>query len=132
MDKKADHEIDTGTVVFDVIGNIVISHVKPYVNVSSNQVDELKRVVDETIKGEFGFISTRFRESEISIDPMVWDYVFKQLPNLKAFALVTDSGMGRENFMNIEKPMIETFKKDFPCHVFSSVDEAYDWISKKL
>jgi len=127
-----DHEIDTGTVVFKVIGNIIISQVKPFIDVAPRQVDELKSVVDEYIDGDFGFVSTRFKESEISINPMVWEYVYSMLPNMKAFALVTNSEMGKDNFLETEKPMIENFKNNFPANVFPSVDEAYNWIVDQL
>lgn len=132
MTIKSEHSIDTGTVIFDVVDNIVISHVKPYIDVSSNQVDELKKVVDEYIDGDFGFISTRLRESEISINPIVWDSVFDQLPNIKVFAMVTDSNMGRRNFINIEKPMIELLNPGFPANTFISVEEAYNWVTLQL
>lgn len=119
-------------MIFRVTDNIVISEVKPFINVSSNQVDELTKVVDEYIEDGFGFISTRLRESEISIDPTVWIYVFDKLPNIKSFALVTDSLVGKENFVGLEKPVIESLREGFHADVFPGVEEAYKWMKKQL
>ena len=125
--------IDSKTIIFNVIGNVVISQVKSLVMVSSNQVDELTHVVNEYIHGEFGFISIRNQQREVSINPAIWKNVFENLANLKAFALVSDNLNSVENFYIFEKPFIEEFgPEDFPAEAFHNVDEAYDWITKIL
>ncbi|MGD2117364.1 MAG: hypothetical protein PVG66_03330 [Chromatiales bacterium] len=132
MNIEIDHEVDTGTVLFRISGNVVISEVKPYVTVSTNQVDELKKFVDRYIEGDFGFISIRSRKNEISINPSVWEDVFKKVPNMCAFALLTNSEITAENFIHIEKPVIEMYRKGFPAMVFNNLEEAYVWVSSQI
>ena len=132
MKINIDHELDTETVLFKTSGNIVISEVKPFITVSSNQVDELKKLVDRYIVGDFGFISIRSKKNEISINPSIWDDVFKKVPNICAFALLTNSEISTKNFIYIEKPVIEMYRKGFPAGVFDNLEAAYRWVSNQI
>lgn len=131
MDIPIDHTVETKTVLFKISGNIVISEVKPFINVSGNQVNELKHIVDKHIQGDFGFISKRIDESEISINPAVWENVFKQLPNIKGFALLTNQPSAVESFHIFEKPFITEFGPEgFPAEAFLSFDKAHNWLKE--
>ena len=71
----------------------------------------------------FAYIS--LRKNSYAIDPTVYNY-FRQLNNLKAFAIVSLKQIDMHNF-NIEK----LFYKN-PMKFFVSYDKALEWAKKKI
>lgn len=133
MSLEFDREIEMGKVLFKLKDNVLVSEVNHYITVGPNQVDALAEVSGKYISGNFGFISTRKADAEISIDPMVWRRVFNKVPNLKAFALVTDKASMVDGFYAHEKPFIEEFgPAGFPAEAFTTLEQAHQWILRQL
>ena len=71
--------------------------------------------------------------SQISIDPAVYQYALALIDNVKAYALVTDSRISQDMFINIESLFLDEHKPaDFHYKLFTSITDAKEWIQDIL
>lgn len=121
------------TVDFTVEGNIVTAYVKPYNTITKTEVDYLAEVLNESKLDDFGFIDVRPASSQISIDPLVYEYAFSKIQNIKAYAVVSDSQFTIDMFNRMEAEFIKHFDpKDLAFSSFSEISKAQDWVRGNL
>ena len=82
-------EYNFSTCKYLVHDNYIIAETIQNLDVSTKEVDDLYSIVKERMNEGFGLIE--IRPNNTSIDPSVYMYAEQLMPNLKAFALVTES-----------------------------------------
>ncbi|MEE8056965.1 MAG: hypothetical protein V3T17_03905 [Pseudomonadales bacterium] len=108
-----------------IVGNVVYATPVESMNISKPEADALHDAVKNKISGKFGLIETR--PSNTSIDPTVYRYAKKLMPQFIAFALVAESDLTFELF-EIE----EAFMKDIRFAIFRTLTEAEFWMQAIL
>lgn len=110
---------------FTLHHNIVIGEVKPYENISLDDIEMLRDFVKESNLSHFAFIDHRPKNT--SIDPLVYIYIREHIPNLCIFALVTQS------YMSLRLYACESlFMGEIENQVFYDLDKAIIWAEERL
>ena len=110
---------------FKIVENIVYAEPEEFMHISYAEVEALYDVVKDNITGNFGLIEIRPRKT--SIDPVVYQYAKKLMPQFTAFALVVESELSRK-FTHLE----QEFANDIRFRVFRTLVEAEFWIQTVL
>jgi len=118
-------EYITASARFLVYENYIVAEPNQYVDVSHQEVDDLHDVVKENMKGPFGLIENR--PNETSINPMVYKRAKELMPDLKAFALVSNSRTTIASFK-----LEQAFMKGIKSAIYASLDDAKEWMESVL
>ena len=117
-----EYQLDFGIVqVFD---DYMVSNFNEGATVTLERAYQIMGISEIHFRDKnFGFIS--LRKNAYAIDPMVYDY-FRQMSNLKAFAIVSVKEIDMHNF-KIEKMF---YKKSMKF--FIEFDNALAWVKRRV
>ena len=110
---------------FIVHQHYIVAEPKACIDISFKELELLHDIVKEDIKGPFGLIE--HRQENTSINPVIYKHAKKLMPNLVAYALVSEGGAIDRSFF-IEK----AFMDEMQGALFASFDAAEKWILDTL
>lgn len=117
-------ELDFATI--KIYNNLIISECKEGILLDVQNNRKVLELAEEVFNnGPFGYISNRI--NSYAVDPMVYRESAAH-PQLKAIAVVSDSDLARSS-AKLEKKF---YTNTNPFQIFSSLEEAKDWINGVL
>lgn len=117
-------ELDFATI--RIYENLIVTECKEGVLLDVPKNRKVLELAGEVFNNKpFGYISNRI--NSYAVDPMVYRESAAH-PQLKAIAVVSDSEMARSS-AKLEK---QFYTNRNPFHIFSSLEEAKNWISDVL
>ena len=117
-----EYELEIGKV--QVYQNYMVSHFNEDATLTLESAYQIIGISEIHFRNKnFGFIS--LRKNSYAVDPTIYTY-FRQLENLKAFAIVSVKEIDMHNF-KIEKMF---YKK--PMKFFIEFDNALTWVKRRV
>lgn len=117
-----EYQLDFGTV--QVYENYIVTSFDEGITVTLERAYQIIGISEIHFRDtKFGFIS--LRKNSYAVDPTVYDY-FRQMDNLKAFAIVSLKEIDMHNF-KIEKMF---YKKEMKF--FIEYENAVIWVKRKI
>ncbi len=120
----AEHDLEIGYLTF--YPNIIVGEVKEGIHVTYENATIAAQVIAQEYKGTIPFVYISNRKNSYSMDPVAYKELFSIVPNLKGFAVVSESKR-RRMLSNLERIFVKK-----PMRVFSSMNEALEWSNKLL
>ncbi len=120
----SDYDLEIGRLT--LYPNMVVGEIKEGMHIAYENFNIASQIIAEEYKGTVPFIYISNRTHSYSMDPVAYKELLPLFPNLKGFAIVTESKR-RRMMSNLERFFINK-----PMRVFSTLEEAIIWANKLL